>query len=611
MLVLYEGPDMVIRAANAACRAIYRRDDVVGLPVREALPAFVGQEVFEMLDRVWADERPFLGVEWRAVVDRDDPDSEVIFTFSLVPIHHPDGTMRGIVGHAVDVTAQVMARRAAQARIAGAEQRLEAAERVLFTLQRHLLPDAVPVLPQIRIAARYLVAEAELQAGGDWFDAIPLGGGRVALVVGDVVGHGAEAAAAMARLQTILHEALLQPDADIADAVDRLDTFAARTAATRAATVCIALLDPAARTLTYLCRAHLPPLLCSPDGRTRYLPGTGGGPLGVRGHATPPATVPLDPGDLVLLYTDGLVERPGETIRDGQDRLARVTAAAVDTGGRTAPRSLPDRLTTLVVERITRSGYHDDVTALAAHLLPQPQPPLILDLGADLADLAALRESVIAWIDTLGLRDTDATAILLCACEAATNVVEHAYADRIPGRLGLHAELDATGSVRLVVDDDGSWRPPTGTSGGRGIALMRAVCDEVVIDSGPQGTNVTMCLTPRHPTVVAQDDDRTLLPPPAPSEFHTTITDTPGQRPRLAVHGPLDTTTTSLLRAAVQRHNNGPVIVDLTAVSLLASAGVQLLHQLTGELAIQLWAPPGSAARYVLDLTDLSSRALP
>jgi serine phosphatase RsbU (regulator of sigma subunit)/anti-sigma regulatory factor (Ser/Thr protein kinase) len=611
VLVLFEGPDLVIRAANAACRALYRREDVVGLPAREAVPAIVGQEIFEVLDRVWAEGRPFLAVEWQTIFDRSDPDSEVFLTFSLVPVRRPDGTMYGIVAHAVDRTDEVMARRVAQARIAGAEQRAEAAEQVLFTLQRHLLPDVLPVLPRVRLAARYRVAEAELQAGGDWFDAVPLEDGRVALVVGDVVGHGAEAAAAMARLQTVLHEALLHPDVDVADAVARLDAYAARTPATRAATVCLAVLDPADRTVTYLSRAHPAPLVCRADGRTRYLPATPGAPLGVRGNAPAPSVERLDAGDVVLLYTDGLVERPGETLRDGQDRLARVVAAALDTGGRLAPRSLPDRLTTLAVERITRVGYHDDVTALAAHLLPEPWEPLTLDLRARPAELATVREAVTAWLGPLGVRDTDATAVMLAACEAATNVVVHAYADGVPGRLGLVADLDATGTVRVTVDDDGRWRPPTGTSGGRGIGLMRTVCDEVVIDSGAHGTRVTMCLTPGHPTMLAHDNGRAFDATPATHEFSVTRTDPPGRRPRLAVHGALDATTTPLLHAEVQHHHSEPLVLDLSEVSLLASAGVQLLHRLTGELPIELWAPPGSSARQILDLTDLGARTLP
>lgn len=610
VIAFFEGPDLVIRAANAACRELYRREDIIGLTVREAAPAVVGQEIYELLEQVLAEQRPYTGFEWRMMFDPHDRDSEVVMTFSLVPVRNPDGTARGLVAHSVDVTADVQARRDAQERIAGAEQRLEAAQQVLLTLQRHLLPDAVPVLPQVRISARYLVAETELQAGGDWFDAVPLGNGRIALVVGDVVGHGAEAAAAMARLQTVLHEALQQPDVDIADAVQRLDLFAARTPGTRAATVCIAALDPATGTIEYVCRAHPPPLVCHPDGRTEYLPHTHGGPLGVRGIAPSPVTRKLEPGDAVLLYTDGLIERPGETVRDGLDRLARVAAAAVTGGGRTTPRTVVDRLTTLAVERITRWGVHDDVTVLAAHLLREPVTPLVLDLRADASELARLREAIADWIDPLGVRSTDALGVTLAACEAATNVVEHAYVDRLPGRVGLVADLDGSGAIRITVDDDGTWRTPGGGPGGRGISLMRAVCDEVVIDSGAHGTSVALTLTPRHSTVVVRDDDVSPVPA-ARSEFRTSVTDQPAGRPTIAVHGPIDATTTPLLRAAVQRYETRPLIIDLSPVTLLASAGVQFLYQLTEDCPVELRAPAGSTARYVLDLTDLGSRVLP
>jgi serine phosphatase RsbU (regulator of sigma subunit)/anti-sigma regulatory factor (Ser/Thr protein kinase) len=612
VIAYFEGPDLVLRAANAALRDLYKRQDVIGLPLREASPVLGGQEIYELLEKVFAEQRPYTGIEWRMMFDPHDPDSEVVMTFSLIPVRNPDGSPRGLVAHSVDVTAEVQERRAAQERIAGAEQKLEAAQQVLFTLQRYLLPDSVPVLPQVRLAAHYLVAEAELQAGGDWFDAVPLGGGRIALVVGDVVGHGAEAAAAMARLQTILHEALQRPDADIAEAVRWLDASAARTPATRAATVCIAVLDPGAGTIEYVCRAHPPPLVCRPDGRTEYLPHTHGGPLGVRGVSPAPVTRKLDPGDAVLLYTDGLIERPGETVRDGLDRLARVAAAAVTGGGRTTPRMLADRLTTLAVERITRWGIHDDVTLLAAHVLREPVAPLVLDVRADAAELAGLREAVSDWLEPLGVRPTDALGVMLAVCEAATNVVEHAYVDRLPGRLGVVADLDGNGAIRLTVDDDGTWRAPAGGPGGRGISLMRAVCDEMVIDSGGAGTSVAMTVHPRHSTVVGRDEDGTPPPVPAPrAEFRTTVTDQPGDRPRVVVHGPVDATTTPLLQAAVQRYEARSVVIDLSPVTLLASAGVQFLYRLTEDHPVELHAPAGCPARYVLDLTDLGSRVLP
>ena len=115
---------------------------------------------------------------------------------------------------------------------------------IVAVLQEALLPAALPVLPRARIAARYLVAGQEQAAGGDWFDAIPLADGSVALVVGDVVGHGVAAAAAMGQLRAVLTE-LLAAEANLGTVLERADAFAARTPALRAATLALAVLDPA------------------------------------------------------------------------------------------------------------------------------------------------------------------------------------------------------------------------------------------------------------------------------------------------------------------------------------------------------------------------------
>ena len=198
---------------------------------------------------------------------------------------------------------------------------------IVAVLQEALLPTALPVLPRARIAARYLVAGQEQAAGGDWFDAIPLADGSVALIVGDVVGHGVAASAAMGQLRAVLAE-LLAAEADLGHVLERADAFAARTPALRAATLALAVLDPAAGTLRYTTCGHPPPLVIGIDGAARYLEGTGTGPLGT---GSPPvlATSALAPGELVLLYSDGLVERPDRTIAEGMAELAVAAAGAV------------------------------------------------------------------------------------------------------------------------------------------------------------------------------------------------------------------------------------------------------------------------------------------
>src|SRR5258708_37819858 len=175
---------------------------------------------------------------------------------------------------------------------------------MVLALQEALLPAALPVLPRARIAARYLAAGQEQAAGGDWFDAIPLDGGGVALVVGDVVGHGVAAVAAMGQLRAVLTELLAAED-DLGHVLRRIDAFAARMPSLRAATLALMGLDPATGTLRYTTCGHPPPLVIGLDGNARYPEGTGTGPLGI---GCPPALASgrLTPGEPVLLYGGGL-----------------------------------------------------------------------------------------------------------------------------------------------------------------------------------------------------------------------------------------------------------------------------------------------------------------
>jgi serine phosphatase RsbU (regulator of sigma subunit)/anti-sigma regulatory factor (Ser/Thr protein kinase)/anti-anti-sigma regulatory factor len=606
--VAYEGVDLRIAAYTAATRAAWGTE-ALGRPLVEVLPGVVGQELAEGARRTVVTGEPFVGREWRMTFDPADPAKEAFIDFVIVPWRYPDGRTRGCIGYALDVTDVVRERRAAEARAAGAETRLQEVRDVVLTLQRSLLPEVVPVLPAARMAARYVVAGAELQAGGDWFDAVPVGGGRVALVVGDIVGHGAAAAAAMARLRTVLYEALLSgaptSGAELVDAVHRLDAFAAHEPATRAATVCVVLVDPDAGTLVWVSRGHPLPLVVSADGSARYLPGSPGRPLGLGAGPSTPDSRTLLPDETVLLYSDGLVERAGETLADGQARLARIAASAVGTRGRTVPGPVADRLCELVVERVVRDGCTDDVTVLAAHRLPAPTPALHLDVQADVDGVVAARDRLSAWLDDLGVGSRDRLAALLVATEATTNVVDHAYREGSPGRFRLAAELDDRGRLRLVVADDGRWRRSGSGNGGRGLVLMRSLCDEVTVDRGAGGTTVLTRRALGHPTVVGTEGGP-VEPAARPSpRFDAVVT---RRDPTVVtVRGVVDAATVGLLRSEVLRHGADPVVLDLSPVDLLASAGVQLLHELSADGRVQLAATPESPARLVLDLTGLGT----
>ena len=389
--------------------------------------------------------------------------------------------------------------RAADAEYSNADGRGIVAE-----LQEALLPTALPVLPRARIAARYLVAGQEQAAGGDWFDAIPLDGGAVALVVGDVVGHGLSASAAMGQLRAVLAELLAAED-DLGRVLRRTDAFAARMPSLRAATLVLVVLDPAAGTLRYTTCGHPPPLVIGVDGKARYLEGTGTGPLGT---GSPPvlASSALAPGELVLLYSDGLVERPHRTIAEGMGELAVVATdaaanrALADRPNKHGPNKhepnehgadpgAAERVCQLSVEVLTRTGHTDDITALAAQWLAEPVPPLQLALPSARSSLTTARDAFADWLSRLDATADDWEALHLAMVEVVTNAIEHAYPREAPGIIELDATLGRDGSVTCLITDHGTWRPPDPADADRGHGLMVAghVVDKLLVSHPAAG----------------------------------------------------------------------------------------------------------------------------
>lgn len=493
---------------------------------------------------------------------------------------------------------------------------------IVAELQEALLPAALPVLPRARIAARYLVAGREQSAGGDWFDAIPLAGGGVALVVGDVVGHGVAASAAMGQLRAVLAE-LLAAEADLGRVLARADAFAARTPALRAATLALAVLDPAGGTLRYTTCGHPPPLVIGTEGTARYLEGTGTGPLGT---GTPPvlAAGALAPGELVLLYSDGLIERPNRTLAEGMAELAVVAAGAAANRAlarwsleQGADPAAAERVCRLTVELLTRAGHADDITALAAQWLAEPVPALHLELPSERPSLTTARDAFAAWLGRLGAAADDADALHLAMVEVFTNAIEHAYPPEAPGTIELDARLGEDGYVECLVTDQGTWRPPDAADADRGHGLMVAgqVVDSLVVSHGAgiQETMVTLRHRLRRPAILASGQHAGPAAFPAGPPFAVDTSIAAGATARALVHGPVDIVTAGRMARrllSVSRGGTVPLIADLTGVTQLASAGVQALYAVSEQLAahgqeLTLITAPGSVAHVVLDLVQL------
>jgi hypothetical protein len=229
---------------------------------------------------------------------------------------------------------------------------------VIF-VQHSLLASALPELPGVRLGASYLPAEDRYGIGGDWYDAIPLADGRIMLIVGDVAGHGLEAAIAMGQVRSAARA--LAPAYQPAGLLAALDQFMCDTFEEPLATASAAIIDPADRSLRYCLAGHPPPLLREPAGSVRTLGEAGGVLLGLGTRDRPERVVSFAPGSSLVLFTDGLVERRDEDIDAGIARLADAL--------RPAPPPDPAQLCdALIRQSVARNGREDDAAVLCAFL---------------------------------------------------------------------------------------------------------------------------------------------------------------------------------------------------------------------------------------------------
>ncbi|MHC3467181.1 SpoIIE family protein phosphatase [Streptomyces sp. 7R007] len=342
----------------------------------------------------------------------------------------------------------------------------DAEHELVGMLQRQLLPRRLPKLPGAVAVARYLPATAGLEVGGDWYDVIPLPDNHVALVIGDVQGHSTAAATLMGQMRTALRAYAVEghpPDVVVSHANRLLtdmetDLFA---------TCCYVDVDMEEGSAWYVRAGHLPPVLRHPDGSTEVPEADGGPPLGVLTQADfPMSPLRLQPGTLVALTTDGLVESAEDDIDTGIDRLARELAV-----------SDPAHLG-LVADALLGNAHRGDDVAL-------------LLMRYDGMALRPLRESWTVWrvpeavgharrytrrvLRTWGVSRDDLDAVLLIVSELVTNALVHT-----DGRVRLDLTL-VNHRLRVSVADSSPRTPAKPTSigweatGGRGILLVEAM----------------------------------------------------------------------------------------------------------------------------------------
>ena len=352
-------------------------------------------------------------------------------------------------------------------------------------LQRSLLPDRLPALDGIQVAARYMPGGADV--GGDWYDAIPLEGGRLGAAMGDVVGHGIGAAALMGQLRHAMRAYALEGHSP-AGVLDQLDRVVRSLDGSQMATLLYLVVEEDHSTVTFSSAGHVPPLVISPEGEAEYLETAPNPPLGVFESPThKEMTARLEPGSTIVLYTDGLVEERGVSIDQGLEALR--LAASQDP---CHPDELCDRL---VDSMLAIHTANDDIAVLALRALPAAPPPLHLEIPSDPTQLGQMRRDLGSWLREAGAAGEVVDIIQMACHEACSNSIEHGYSFG-DGVLWVDAELEED-RVVLTVRDKGHWveRGSEGTARyrGNGLPLMQALMDSVELthDNG-DGTAVRM-----------------------------------------------------------------------------------------------------------------------
>jgi serine phosphatase RsbU (regulator of sigma subunit)/anti-sigma regulatory factor (Ser/Thr protein kinase) len=349
-------------------------------------------------------------------------------------------------------------------------------------MQRTLLPDALPQVPGVRFSAKYLPADSGVRIGGDWYDVLQLANGRLALVIGDVVGRGVLAASVMSEIRTALR-AYLAEGHELPVVMALLNDMLVSMERRRSATAAIVELDLERGELQIVSAGHLPALLIGPDGAPTLLEHRGGPPLGVTtGTEYPIARFQFDAGSALLLYTDGLVERRGESIDEGLSRLAEAGRRAA--AGEES--SFADRVYRALIDETV---LDDDMALLAIESLALGSS-FQMTLDTRPAVLAGLRSVIGRWLINAGGRADEVFGVALAASEAAANAIEHAYGAH-DATFTVQCETDGA-QARVVVRDSGRWRETQPHGRGRGLELMRSLVDEVDVQRGDDGTTVTL-----------------------------------------------------------------------------------------------------------------------
>jgi len=419
------------------------------------------------------------------------------------PLRGPDGNVIGSLGllwpRPRDFDAgelEMLARTAEITQSAvGRVRSAQREHRIAVDFQEHLL-DLDRGSTAAVVAAVYQPGGEAMRVGGDWYLVAPLQRpGQIAVSVGDVVGHGLPAAIVMSRLRAAVSATALTgagPDAVLSS----LDRYAAGIPGARCATVSYAVIDTGqpgdgAASISYSCAGHPYPLLVTPDQTPVFLQAGRRPPIAASASELKANTAEqeLPAGSLLLLYTDGLIERPGETLDEGFARLQAAAAYRVELSVGEFVDELLDRMA-------PPGGYTDDVVLLAVRPNHSTARSFATVLPAAPMNIPEARHRLRDWLTGLAVDPRRVCDILLATGEAVSNAIEHGSGGDSLRTVSIEAFMRGH-TVTATVSDTGRWSGDSSASqrsllGGRGLTMINGLADHVKTVRTAHGTRITL-----------------------------------------------------------------------------------------------------------------------
>jgi anti-sigma regulatory factor (Ser/Thr protein kinase) len=353
--------------------------------------------------------------------------------------------------------------------------------RVSNRLQRAMLPETLIEIEGIRFDAAYSPASVEAEIGGDWYDVFDIGNATVGISVGDVTGHGLEAAVAMSEIRRAIRAAAVanESPAPLLDAVESMVSAQE----IGVASAIVGIYDPRTFVLRYACAGHPPPIFVTSAGDAYPLPG-GGVLLGLGiPAASAERTITLLPGSSCYFYTDGLIESKRDVLA-GEERLLAVLETMAANHSQDARE--------LHAQIIGEGPSVDDCATLVLHRLEADAAPAERYTFSAVPSSARLARTAIShYAERLGVDHEQAFNLLIAAGEAIANAIEHG--DNDAGSTFSVEVSSENDELSIVVENSGHWRnTPAQGDRGRGIPIMRACTKDIEISSTYERTRLTL-----------------------------------------------------------------------------------------------------------------------